>query len=451
MNTQDKRGVALWRLAILGPLTSARLEHGDRQAYFEQAAERAYEHPDGRRVRISPRTIEGWFYQHKQHGFEGLFPDNRSDRGRSRAIAPEVADLLIRAKRERPRRSIRRLIRMLERARKVREGELKRSSVHRLLKAKNLSSQPPRGPAGERRSFMPEHAGDLWMGDVMHGPKVITTDGKLRKSYLITQIDAATRFVAHSYFALSESAVEHEYGLKQAFLKHGRPRLYYVDRGAAYMATSLRLITAELGVALVHTQPRDCQAKGAIERWHRRWREEVQDELPDHALTLDGLNSRHWAWLGTEYHRVHHTTTGRCPLEHWLAEAAHLRRLPAGKDLDEVFLHRANRKVRKDATVRFAGRFLEVRPELTDQVVELRFAPRSPFDPLPKVFIDERFVCDTVILDPIKNCTRKRRRGLGSGDPNVDPSGLDPLELIEQERYQRTIFDLIDKDNDDKE
>ena len=275
-----------------------------------------------------------------------------------------VSDLVIRAKRERPRRSIRRIIRMLERARVVKPGELSRSSVHRLLCAHGISGRPKRGPSAERRSFLVEHASDLWIGDAMHGPEVIAPGGQLRKSYLLSQIDAATRYLLHSYFALAESAVEHEYGFKQAVLKAGPPRAYYVDLGAAYIARSLRVISAELGIHLVHTAPKDCEAKGAIERFHRTWREEVGDELPDHPLPLAELNAIHWAWIGAEYHARRHDTTTRAPREHWLGEIHHLRSVGHRQDLDEIFLHRADRKVRKDGTVRWAGGLFEVRSEL---------------------------------------------------------------------------------------
>jgi transposase InsO family protein len=390
-------------------------------------------------VRVSARTLEGWWYAYRHGGLAALEPQSRTDRGQSRAIPAQIGAVLLAAKAEKPRRSIRRLIRALERAGLVRRGELKRSSVHRLLRAHGLSSRPLRGPAAERRSFLPEHGGDLWIGDALHGPLVI--DGKrLRKSYLLTQLDATTRFVPHSYFALSEDAVAHEHGFKQALLKHGRPRTYYVDRGAAYWAHSLRLIAAELGIHLLHTQPQDCEAKGAIERWHRTWREEVGDELPETPLTLGELNAKHWAWLGAEYHRRVHDTTGKEPLGHWLAEAPHLRALPAGKHLDEVFLHRERRLVRKDATVRFRGALLEVRAELTGQRVELRFDPADP-DATPRVFVDNHFVCDTVPLDRVRNFRRRRRRGGGGDDSSgngTPASGLDPLGLIEDEHYRRT-------------
>jgi hypothetical protein len=211
--------------------------------------------------------------------------------------------------------------------------------------------------------------------------------------------------------------------------------VYYVDLGSAYIARSLRLICAEIGTRLLHTLAKDCEAKGAIERFHRTWREEVGDELPRHPLRLEELNALHWAWLGSEYHARRHETTGKAPREHWLAEASRLRPLRESLDVDEVFLHRAQRKVRKDGTVRFAGGFLEVHPELTGKTVELRFDPADPRD--VRVFLDGRFVCDCVPLDRHRNASRQRRRRLGKPDPRVEPTGLDPLDLIRREHYQR--------------
>jgi transposase InsO family protein len=448
MDDKEKRIVALWRLGVLGALVSARLEHGDRVKFFEEIAARVHQMPDGRVVELSPRTIESWYYAHQHGGFEALYPCTRADCGQSRAIAPEIAELILRAKREKPRRSIKRIIRMLERARKVKRGELARSSVHRLLKRAGVSARPVRGPSAERRSFIAEHAGDLWVGDALHGPLVIAPDGRICKSYLLSQIDDATRYIVHSYFALSEGAEAQEHGLKQAILKYGIPRAYYVDRGSAYVAHSLRFICADLAIHLLHAGVQDAEAKGVIERWHRTWREEVGDELPDTPLPLAELNAKHWAWLGAEYHAREHDTTRRAPREHLLAEVDQIRRVPRDVDLDEVFLHREDRTVRKDGTVRWRGGFLEVRADLGDKRVELRFDPADE-TALPRVFIDNQFVCDTVPLDRLANMTRRRRRIAGDPEPFAEPSGLDPLALIEDEHYRRARLAGADPHDDE--
>lgn len=451
MDDDDRQAIALWRISVLGALISARLEHGDRTALFSEAASRVHQLPDGRFIKVSARTIETWFHQHRHGGFTALLPKSRSDRDQSRAIRPEVADLVLRARREKPRRSINRIIRLLERAGAVRKGELSRSSVHRLLEVHHISGRPLRGPSAERRSFQHEHAGDLWVGDALHGPLVIAPDGHVRKSYMLSLIDGATRFVPHSYFAVSEDAAAHEHGFKQALLKYGRPRTYYVDLGAAYVATSLRVVCAELAIHLKHTQPRDCEAKGVIERFNRTWREEVGDELPETPLPLDELNARHWAWLSVEYHARVHDTTKRSPREHWLSEVDQLRPLPQGANLDEIFLHRDQRTVRKDGTVRFGGELLEVRAELTGQRVELRFDPNNPAA-RPRVFVQGRFYCDTVPLDRHANTVRIRRRGLGAPAPDSAPTGLDPLGLMQaaHTRSARPI-DARDLDDDDSD
>jgi hypothetical protein len=181
-------------------------------------------------------------------------------------------------------------------------------------------------------------------------------------------------------------------------------------------------------------------------------REEVLDEIGERTVTLDELNSLYWAWLAEEYHARKHDTTGRAPGEHWLAEvmAGHCRHVPRNKDLDDVFLHRLLRTVRKDGTVRFKGHWLEVSAELSDQV-ELRFDPCDP-DTLPRVFVGNEFVCDTVLLDRVRNATRHRRRIQGNPAPDVVPTGIDPLALMADAHYRRTRpfgeLAAIDPDDD---
>ena len=456
MDEKDRQQLALFRISVLGPLVGARLEHGELVELCREAAARTWELPSGEIVEVSARTIETWFYSYQRGGFAALHPRRRSDADQPRAISEELGELILRLKREKPRRSVKRIIRVLERAKKVERGALTKSTVHRLLKVHGASRRPVRGPGAERRSFIHEFAGDLWVGDALHVHRpVIDSRGRERKAILLSQIDSATRYLPHSYFALAagESSVDQEYGLKQALLAHGLARAYYVDKGAAYTAGSLRAICAELGIRLLHTQTQDPEAKGVIERWHRTWREEVEDEFPENApIGFAELVAAHDAWLGVEYHARVHDTTGRAPREHWLSQVEHLRSLPAGVSLDEVFLHREKRKVRKDGTVRFAGRRLEVRAELTGQKVELRFDPvRS--DVLPRVFVKNSFVCDTVPLDLLANAHRVRRRDVGAPTAAPLPSGLDPLALmqLEHQLYTRPLSGALSPEDVDDE
>ena len=454
MDEEARQKIALFRIAVLGPLVGARLEHGDLVELCREAATRAWELPSGEVIEVSARTVEDWHRAYQRGGFAALHPKGRSDKDKTRVIPEELVELILRLKREKPRRSVKRIIRVLERAKKVQRGALTKSTVHRLLQVHGASRLPVRGPDAERRSFIHEYAGDLWVGDGLHPRSpVLAPDGRLRKVCLLSQIDGATRYVVHSCFAFGpgESSISQEYGFKQALLSHGRPLTYYVDRGPAYVAGSLRAICAELDIRLLHTQRQDAAAKGVIERWHRTWRAEVEDELPTHPIPLAELVAKHDAWLSVEYHARKHDTTGRAPREHWLSHAEHLRPLPRGKSLDEVFLHRERRTVRKDGTVRFGGRFLEVRAELTGKV-ELRFDPSRP-DVLPRVFVNDSFACDTVLLDRLANSTRIRRRNIGVPPSKSRPSGLDPLALMqaEHELHTRPLSGALSPEDADDE
>ena len=455
MDDKTKQDIALFRVSVLGPLVGARLDHGDVVAFCREASERDWEFPDGAVGRVAAETIRGWYYAYQRGGFCALKPSDRSDLGTT-DIRPDLADLVLRAKRERPRRAISRIIAMLVRARRAKKGALSKSAVHRLLERHHISARPRVGPSAERRSFLHEFPGDLLIGDALHPrQKVITADGRLRKVYMLSQIDCATRYVPESFFALHEDAADQEKGLKQVIRAHGRWRAYYVDLGSAYIAGSLKIICAELDMRLVHTGKRDPEAKGVIEAWHRTWRAEVERELPDHPIPLSELEQKHRAWLACDYHARVHTTTGRAPREHWLELCDHLRPLPNGMDLDALFLHRATRTVSKVGTVRFGGGRLEVSPELCGEV-ELRFDPNQP-DQLPKVYVEGRFVCDTVPLDLYKNAQRRRRRDLGSPDPTVEPTGISPLDDLVREHQRLTAplshlaaKEIADDEDDDE-
>lgn len=446
MKQNRRRKIALWRMSILGPLVSARLRHGERRAYFEEAAARTYETPAGKRVRLSWRTIESWYYAHRDGGIEALEPRTRRDAGTRRALRVEAAEFMVALRREEPRRSVRILIKAAERAGLARPDELSPSTVLRLLRGQGLSRRPCATPPRERRAFLVEHPGDLWMGDSMHGPLVRVGEA-LCKSYMLTQFDVATRCVIHGQFYLHEDAGHQEDGLRRAIVGHGLPRTYYVDRGPAYIAESLHEICADLGICLLHAKSGDCEAKGAIERYHKTWRAEVGIELPHEPLTLGELNERHIAWVQCEYHRRIHDTTGKRPLEHFLGGHEHMRPVPKDRSIEEIFLHREIRKVRTDCTIRWGGGFYEVPGEYVGMTVELRHAPLLPDEP-PWLYVDGVRVCQTTLLDRLAN-SRRRRRALPQ--PEVVPrTRKGPLDYIADE-YRATLeayFGELDGEDD---
>ena len=108
---------------------------------------------------------------------------------------------------------------------------------------------------------MAARAGDIWYGDVMHGPKV-AVKGRMQKVYLASLMDDASRLIAHSAFCPGETALDIEGVLKQAVLKRGLPKKLVIDNGAAYRAASLQGICARLEIRLIYCRPYAPQGKG---------------------------------------------------------------------------------------------------------------------------------------------------------------------------------------------
>ncbi len=440
----DIHPMALFRYSVLGPLVSrSELPRGELKATIRELATRHYDIPGSRNSLLGEKTIEAWYYAWRRGGIEALTPKARSDRGQSK-IAPEVQEAILAAKRENPRRSIRGIRRLLERRGTVAKGELSRSAIHRLLQAHGLSR--PGGSASEpeeRRAYVAEHAGDIWYGDVMHGPRV-PMGGRLRKAYLVSLMDDASRLIAHSAFCPGETALDIEAVLKQAVLKRGLPVKLVIDNGPAYRAKTLQGICARLGIHLVYCRPYAPQGKGKLERWHRRFRDQFLRELDSARLRdLSDLNARLWAWLETVYHRTPHAgLDGQTPLHRYQQDLPKIRTLGhLAARLDELFYHRVTRKVRKDATVSYQGRRFEVPYELSGRSVHLVVDPHAQ-KVLAVEDTDGQSLGPATPLDARANVHRPRRQPQPPEVPSPGRSGEDnEVELAYRHYHDHTKED----------
>ena len=98
--------IALFRLSVLGSLTSRiDLEHGEVKRIIKQLAKQTYQIPNSRRVHISEKTIERWFYRWRKNGIDGLAPKSRKDKG-SCILSRDVQEKILALKKEKPSRSI---------------------------------------------------------------------------------------------------------------------------------------------------------------------------------------------------------------------------------------------------------------------------------------------------------------------------------------------------------
>jgi putative transposase len=413
--------LALFRLSVLGPIVSReQLGRGELQQTIRELALREYAIPGSQRRHVGEKTIQAWYYAWRKEGIAGLTPKIRVDRGQSR-ISPAIQEAVLAAKRDNPRRSINQIQRLLTATGLVADQGLSRSATHRLLQQNGLSQLMGSASLPEdKRSFGAEFAGSIWYGDVMHGPRV-PIKGQLRKTYLVSLIDDASRLVAHSAFCLGETALDIEGVLKQALLRRGLPIKLFVDNGAAYRATTLQGICARLGIHLIFCRPYAPEGKGKLERWHRTLRDQFLSELDERRITdLDDLNARLWAWAEQVYHHTAHAgLAGLTPLARYQRDLPRIRSLGAkAAQLDALFHHRVARFVRKDGTVSYLGQRFEVPYELSGKTVRLVVDPHAG----RVVGVEDEAgvsLGQATALDVLANLNRARRK------PDLPQAGAD--------------------------
>jgi putative transposase len=411
--------VALFRYGLIADLVH--LPPGTKGLYrrIEEKAEAAYTIPGSTRRHVAPETIRHWLKRYRAGGFDALLPKPRADRGRSRTLPPEAVERLLAIKEANPALSVRLVIR------EALTGEamppdlaLASSTVHRLLSRHGLMRKDPEQPGGQdRRRFAFEHAGELWMSDVMHGPAVQVEGRRKRKSYLIAFLDDATRVIPYAAFALSENTATFLPLLKQAILRRGLPARLYVDNGSNYRSQQLALVCAKLGIALIHARPFQPQGKGKIERWFKTLRAQLLTRLgAEDTRSLEALNRRLAGWIEGEYHQTpHHGLDGETPLERWAQSAEQVRFPEPTLDLDDLFLFEAKRKVNKDRTVSLAGVLYEVEAALVGAKVTLRYDPLAPPGRALQVWHEGRRIQLARAVDLSANCFAKRNSSAPAG------------------------------------
>ncbi len=430
--------IALFRLSVLGPLASReRFERGELTRITQELATHPYDIPGANRSILSAKTIQRWYHLWCREGIDGLAPKQRCDRGRSK-LTQAIQDAVIRAKQDNPQRSIDTIRQALQDQGIVAASELSRSTIHRVLQQHGLSAPQAAVNETERRRFEATYAGDLWYGDVMHGPRLMI-EGRQRKVYLISLMDDASGLITHSAFCLGETALDIEAVLKQAILKRGIAKKLVVDNGAAYRATSLQGICARLDIRLVYCRPFDPASKGKLERYHRFFRQHFLSELNPVCITnLADLNTRLWAWVDGVYHpRVHSSLKGLTPLQRFQQDIHQQRLLGLlGYQLDDLFQHRLKRKVRKDATLSYLSRFYEVPYTLASKTVMLVVDPHKQ-QPLRVESLSGETLGDITPLDVYANNRRRRHRP--AAEPKSDKAPPPPEQNLIEKILRRQV------------
>lgn len=334
---------------------------------------------EANQYRFTWRTIQTWYYRYKNHGVTGMDTASRADKGKPRKVTPEqVLEAINEALpafrlkdkdknkgRFRPPNKTAIYRYCIEKG-LLQANQVARNTFSRMVEKYEMLKDDP-GENKRRLAFSMQYANQLWQADTMFGPQV---GGKQAK--LIAFIDDASRVLCHGEFFLDENTDTMIRALRSAFYKRGLPEQLLVDNGSIYCSQEITLICARVGCILRHTAVRDAAAKGKIERFFRRVRDQFLIRNLD-LSSIGGLNRQFTDWVEQDYNATVHSTLGMKPIDRFGVDLSRIRFLSPSQDTDELFYAEETRTVKKDNTFSFQGDRYETPIDLRGRQIVVRY------------------------------------------------------------------------------
>jgi transposase InsO family protein len=343
---------------------------------------------------LSGRSLRRYVQSYREKGYRSLADLPRSDKGSLRAVPANAVEEAVKLREELPSRSVRRIIQILEGEKKVKPGEVSRTSLNRHLIQRGYGAAQLRaqGKAAQPASrFERKRRNDLFQADIKYGP-ILVSKGVKKKTYLLSIIDDKTRMVMHAEFYGNQRLPILEDCFRKALLKFGKPSDILVDNGKIFVSKWFRLACARLGIRHVAAKPYSPQVKGKCEKYHRCVDVFLKELALEPVETLAELNRKFSVWLDEGYiHDLHEALkleerdphTGellakreRTPYQAYTEDPAKVRYVST-LECREAFLWEEQRTVDKSGCAKLAGVVFDVGAALARQRVDIRY---DPFD-----------------------------------------------------------------------
>jgi len=398
------------KMRVLGAVDT--VEGRTRHERIHNVAAMTFLDEEGNSRRFTWRTIQTWFYRYKNHGITGMTVQPRKDKGQVRKTTPEEVLEAINAARphfHNHRANKRALYRYCIQNGLLHADRLAQTTFYRFIREYELLA-PQDNDHKQRLAFSMKHANQLWQADTMFGPYVDTgmSPGARKQAKLIAFIDDASRVICHGEFFFEENVDTLVQAIRAAFYKRGVPEQLLVDNGSIYCSQEITLICARVGCILRHTPVRDAAAKGKIERFFRRVRDQFLIQKLD-LSSLEALNRQFTEWVENDYNAVVHDTIGMKPLDRFGLDRTRVRFLPPSEHSDELFYAEATRKVKKDNTFSFAGRRYETPVDLRDKEIQLRHDRRRQDTTAVIIYHKGQRQGAARLLDAVANGMQRRK------------------------------------------
>jgi len=363
---------AYFKFGLIAPVIQGTHGEVSEAAYYRRVTAGPIKRPDGSYFTYCPKTLQNWVCSYRKYGFDGLMSRERLDKGTSRALSDAAIERIYELKKDFPRLNATQIhFRMQQ------EGVIPKSvsvcAVQRFIKKNDLKFCHDEN-IRDRKAFEESAFGRMWQCDTCH-LTYLTENGSKKKVYAMALIDDHSRMIVGADLFYADTAKNFQTLFKDAVATYGIPTKLLTDNGAPYSNEQLKLICGTIGTALIHLRPRDGAGKGKIERFWRTlnttWLYTIN--MADYK-SLDELRSDFRNAI-YKYNTSKHSGIGCAPIDRYLKTKDNIRAAASREWLDESFLNRIYRKVRKDATISIDKVYYDVPAHLISNKVEVRYIP----------------------------------------------------------------------------
>ena len=374
MDQEKKQAIALMRYSAIAPLiTELSDDYESLTAFFNNASVKGVIHPDGTVKHYAPGTIEKWYRNYKQSGFDALIPTGRGDRGKPRKLDDDLQEQIRYLKTNYPRMSASAIYRQLRDNGSIKNGEVSESTVNRYINL--IAVQMKTTTNQDMRRYERAHINEVWCGDSSVGPYLKTSDGKKHKVYIIALIDDASRFIVGIDVFFNDNFVNLMSVMKSAVAKYGRPGMFNFDNGSSFKNKQMELLAARIGSVVHYDQPYTPTQKAKIERWFRTMKDQWLSSLDIRDFhSLDELRGNLLAYVQNYNQTVHSSLKGLSPQDRFFSEPERIRRL-SDEEIENSFLLELERRVSSDSVIVIDQVEYEVDYRFAKQRIRLRYSP----------------------------------------------------------------------------
>ena len=336
------------KMRVLGALDT--VDGRTRHERVHNVAAMTFLDEEGNSRQFTWRTIQTWHYRYKNHGITGMTNQPRKDKGQTRKVTPEELLEAINAAKPHFRNhhaNKRALYRFCIEKGLLQPDRIAQTTFYRFIREYDLLAarrqRQQKTPRLQHEICQPTLAGRHHVRPLLSTP---AWHGSRKQAKLIAFIDDASRVLCHGEFFFEENVDTLVQAIRAAFYKRGVPEQLLVDNGSIYCSQEITLICARVGCILRHTAVRDAAAKGKIERFFRRVRDQFLVRQLD-LSSLEALNRQFTHWVENDYNAVPHDAIGMKPIDRFGIDLARLRFLPPSEHNDELFYRRGRQKGQK--------------------------------------------------------------------------------------------------------